>query len=190
MPDDKFIIHDVSSQARKFHDIVLCLQAKGDARCLRFADHFSPSSPRRSRAGRTKPHQRPDTGAATKRSRTSTSRATGLCVLIEFSDKQLILTRPEASLDSGDPSKPTGKTLGGRGLPPKKDQEITVEQITPTSKSPWSSRPGAQNAPSDFYLGYDSHFTLLGSQYSASSQRRAKSAPWTSTSCTSSTSRC
>ena len=66
-----------------------------------------------------KPHQRPDTGAATKRSRTSTSRATGLCVLIEFSDKQLILTRPEAPLDSGNPSKPTGKTLGRQGPPPR-----------------------------------------------------------------------
>ena len=49
---------------------------------------------------------------------------------------------------------------------------------------------GANRPPSDFYFVYESHFTLLGSRYSASSLRRAKSAPWTSTSCTSSTSRC
>ena len=72
---------------------------------------------------RAKPHQRPDTGAATKRSWTSTSRATGLCVLIELSDKQLIPgQRP--LLDSGDPSKPTGKTLGGQGLPLKKRHRV------------------------------------------------------------------
>ena len=85
---------------------------------------------------------------------------------------------------------PTGTTLGRRGLPPKRPgnhrgadlsyPEVTVELTA-----------HGEAGLSDFDLGYESNFTLLGSpRYSASSLRRAKSAPWTSTPGTSSTSRC
>ena len=47
-----------------------------------------------------------------------------------------------------------------------------------------------QSGLAHLYFVHESHFTLLGSQYSASSPRRAKSAPWTPTPGTSPTSRC
>ena len=60
-----------------------------------------------------------------------------LCSLIEFTDTQLTLTRPEASSYSGELSKPTGKTLGGQGLPPKNRMEASSasgEPPNPTGK--------------------------------------------------------
>jgi len=56
---------------------------------------------------------RPVAGAGVS-SRTSTSGTTGLCSLIEFTDKQLTLTRPEASSDSGDHPSLPGRLSAGR----------------------------------------------------------------------------
>ena len=98
-----------------------------------FGDIFTLLDLRRQRALRATSSSRSATSSrrtfpassqpATKRSQTSTSRTTGLCALIEFTDKQLILTRPGPLQIQGS-TKPTGKTLGGQGLPLKKRHHV------------------------------------------------------------------
>ena len=78
-----------------------------------------------------------------------------LCSLIEFTDKQLILTRPEASSDSGEPSKPTGKTRGGQGLPLKKTSKRSASRplVPRNHQGEASSSSGEPPKPTGKTLG-------------------------------------
>ena len=88
-----------------------------------------------------------DSQPATKRSQTSTSRTTGLCALIEFTDKQLILTRPGPLQIQGS-TKPTGKTLGRQGLPLKKHHHVhrAGSRVRLAEAQGASSHPRSQKA--------------------------------------------
>jgi hypothetical protein len=122
-----------------------------------FGDIFTLLDLRRQRALRATSSSRSATSSrrtfpassqpATKRSQTSTSRTTGLCALIEFTDKQLILTRPGPLQIQGS-TKPTGKTLGGQGLPLKKRHHVhrAGSRVRLAGAQSASSHPRSQKA--------------------------------------------